>query len=208
MKIGGLGQEIVRQSIANGYEVVAAVRDSAKARDLFGSTVTIAPVNLATGDGLTEAFAGADVVVEVISNSERPHGIQTIVSKCESGQVSIFVACGGAGQLFLSPERSDRLVTVLEKLPNMGWARPVTDLHMAVQDISFKSAIPTVFQITPPGMNNDGLTNTFQVTKDVNAGVSSVSYQDVAAVLLEALKEASSFDRSMVGLASKPSGEL
>ena len=200
---GGLGQEIAKQSIASGYEVTAVVRDEAKAKSLFESSVTIKPVDLSTGEGLKDAFAGVDVVVEVISNSERPHGIQTIVSSCEKSSVKVFVACGGAGQLFIDPEKLNRLVTILETMPNMGWARPITDLHMAVQDIAFKSSIPTVFQIAPPGMANESLTNKFTATKDMNAGVSSVSYQDVASVLLETLKDAPSFNRAMMGMAPK-----
>ena len=88
---------------------------------------------------MTEAFTGSDVVVEVISNSERPHGIQTIIKKAEEAAVPIFVACGGAGTLFIDPEKNQRLVSVLETLPNMGWARPVTNLHLAVQEIAFES---------------------------------------------------------------------
>ena len=68
--------------------------------------------------------------MEVVSNSERPHGIQKIIDACEAAKVEIFVACGGAGQLFIGPDK--RFVSVLETLPNMDWARPVTDLHMEV----------------------------------------------------------------------------
>ena len=159
--------------------------------------------DLSSGEGLTEAFTGVQVVVEVVSNTERPHNIQNIVSKCEITGVSVFVACGGAGQLFIDPERSKRLVTVLETMPNMEWARPVTDLHMAVQDMAFKSDIPTVFQITPPGMSSSSLTGEFKASKDMAAGVNSLSYQDVASVLLDSLNHAPFFDRAMMGLAAK-----
>jgi len=202
---GGLGQEIVRLSAAAGYEVIAVVRDAVKAKNLFESLagVRIAPADLSSGEGLTEAFAGAQVVVEVVANTERPHNIQNIVSKCETTGVSVFVACGGAGQLFIDPERSKRLVTVLETMPNMEWVRPVTDLHMAVQEMAFKSGIPTVFQITPPGMSSGSLTGEFKASKDMAAGVNSLSYQDVASVLLDSLNDAPFFDRAMMGLAAK-----
>jgi uncharacterized protein YbjT (DUF2867 family) len=87
---GGLGQEIVRQSVAAGYEVIAVVRDAVKAKSMFESTaaVHIATADLSSGEGLTEAFTGAQVVVEVVSNTERPHNIQNIVSKCETTGVS------------------------------------------------------------------------------------------------------------------------
>jgi hypothetical protein len=81
---------------------------------------------------------------------QRPSGIHKIVQACEAQNVKTFVACGGAGQLFL-PDGT-RLVEVLKTMPNMDWAEPITALHMAVQDIAFKSSIPTVFQIAPPGM--------------------------------------------------------
>ena len=68
---GGLGREIVRQSLKRGYEVVAAVRDQAKATAMFaGQAVKIAQVNIDGGEGLKEAFAGVDCVLEVISNGE------------------------------------------------------------------------------------------------------------------------------------------
>ena len=88
----------------------------------------------------------------------------------------VFVACGGAGTLFTNPEKTERLVSILETLPNMGWARPVTNLHLAVQEIAFKSSIPTVFQIAPPGMVNETFTGSFEASKDLNAGVNSLSY--------------------------------
>ncbi len=75
-----------------------------------------------------------------------------IVQACEAQNVKTFVACGGAGQLFL-PD-GGRLWEILAKMPNMEWAEPVTALHMAVQDIAFKSNIPVVLQIAPPGMGD------------------------------------------------------
>lgn len=74
---GGLGQRLVSQALAAGYAVTAAVRDGGKAASLFGPSVSVAVVDIASGEGLPAAFAGQDVVVEVISNSERPHGIGT-----------------------------------------------------------------------------------------------------------------------------------
>ena len=79
-----------------------------KAQNLFGneSALTIVQTDLSTGEGLAEAFTGTDVVVEVISNSERPNGIQTIITKAEEAAVPVFVACGGAGTLFIDPDRT------------------------------------------------------------------------------------------------------
>ena len=198
---GGLGKEIVRQSLLRGYAVTAAIRDTAKAETLFeGKAVRIASVNLNSGAGLDEAFSGVNVVVEVISNDQRPSGVEKIVSACERANVKTFVACGGAGQLF--QEDGSRVVTMLEKMPDMGWARPITDLHMRVQELSFASSIPMVLQIAPPGMNDGEASGTVKPCKDKPAGVFSTSYQDVAFCLLEAL-ENPEFNRSMMGISPK-----
>lgn len=130
---GGLGKQIVFQSLLRGFEVTAAIRDKVKADTLYSGNagVQIAVVDLDSGDGLDEAFSGIDTVIEVISNDQRPAGVEKIIQACERQSVKTFVACGGAGQLF--QEDGSRVVTMLEKMPNMGWARPITDLHMRVQ---------------------------------------------------------------------------
>ena len=103
----------------------------------------------------------------------------------------------------LFQDDGSRVVTMLEKMPNMGWARPITDLHMCVQELSFSSSIPSVFQIAPPGMSDGAESGSIQPAKDKSAGVFSTSYQDVAFCLLEALSKQSEFNRSMMGIAPK-----
>jgi hypothetical protein len=78
--------------------------------------------------------------------------VAKIVQACETQKVKTFIACGGAGQLF-QPDGT-RLWEFLATLPNMGWAKPITELHMSVQEVAFKSSIPMVMQIAPPGMAN------------------------------------------------------
>jgi hypothetical protein len=180
----------------------------------------VVTVDLLSGAGLAEALVGdadrpsifrphqvsyslgVDAVVEVLSNDQRPAGVQTLVSACELHRVSTFVACGGAGLLFQAD--GSRLVSLLETLPDMGWARPVTELHLQVQDIAFHSSIARVFQIAPPGMHDGAESGTvgrrravsvykpnypYKVKpgRDLSFGVSMASYQDVAFCLLEAL---------------------
>lgn len=198
---GGLGKEIIRQLLPKGFVVTAAIRDTAKAETIFeGKAVRITAVDLDTGAGLDEAFSGMDVVVEVISNNQRPPGIEKIVSACKRVNVKTFVVCGGAGQRI--QEDGSRVVTMLEKMPDMGWAHPITDLHMQVQELSFASSIPTVFQIAPPGMTNGEASGNVKPCKDNSEGVFSTSYQDVAFCLLEALDN-SDFNRSLMGIAPK-----
>ena len=48
-----------------------------------GNAVKVAVVDLTTGEGLNEAFLGQDTVVEVISNDQRPAGVEKIIAACE-----------------------------------------------------------------------------------------------------------------------------
>ena len=202
---GGLGQEIVKLGLARGHEITCVVRNAKKAREMFGSTAaSVVVADLAAGTGLDEAFAGKDAVVEVISNEERPHGISTIIAKCESNSVGKLAVIGGAGALYTSVEKSERVYTGLASAPGMEWITPVTLLHLQVQELAFKSNVRLVMQIEPPGMTASEATGAFEATKQgVSAGVFSVSYADVAALFLDSLASAEDFNREMVGLAPK-----
>jgi len=204
---GGLGQQIVKLGVARGHEMTCVVRNLEKAREMFGAEASIVVADLATGTGLDEAFAGKDAVVEVISNEERPHGIATIIAKCESNNVDKLAVIGGAGALYTSAEKNKRVYTDLAAMPGMEWITPITLLHLQVQELAFKSSVRVVMQIEPPGMTATEATGAFEATKqEVSAGVFSVSYADVAALFLDSLAAAADDNnRQMIGLAPKAS---
>ena len=201
---GGLGQCIVKQAAASGHTVTAVVRDAAKAAEAFAAfEVSIKVADLASGAGLSEAFAGQDAVVEVISNSERPHAVEKIIAAAESAGVSTFAACGGGGVLRVAPAPDSPLLYIVLGDSMGAWLKPVTELHLAVQKLAFESKIPTVFQLAPPQMVPGELSRSFVPQKDVVAGVNKVSYEDYADVFLQALLAAGEYNRSSVAIAPK-----
>lgn len=201
---GGLGQQLVKLGLSRGLDITCVVRNVEKAGEMFGSTAGIICADLATGAGLDEAFAGKDAVIEVISNSERPDGIATIIAKCESNSVRALAVTGGAGALYTSAEMNERVVANFMNVPGMEWLQPVTELHLRVQEIAFKSSVPVVMQIEPPGMNAGEATGAFEATREgVSAGVFAASYVDVAALYLDSLAAGDAHNRQMVGLAPK-----
>lgn len=83
------------------------------------------------------------------------------------------------------------------------WLKPVTLLHLATQQVAFSSSIPTVAQISPPGMAAGALSGEYKPIKDIVAGVNSASYEDVADVILQAIPSLEEFNRAMIGIAKK-----
>ena len=79
---------------------------------------------------LVNAFQGVDIVIEVMSNSVRPAGIQDFVNAAEEANVQTFVACGGAFGLFVNDEKTVRLIDVVDGRENYA---AMNDMHMAVQ---------------------------------------------------------------------------
>ena len=59
-------------------------------------------------------------------------------------------------------------------------------------------------QLSPPGMTTEEFTGQFKPTMNISGGVNSVSYKDVADVLMQALEDDSNdFNRTMIGIAVK-----
>ena len=193
---GGLGRAIFEQASARGHAVTAVVRDVEKARSMFPGAM-IDQVSVEDGHGLVEAFQGHDCVIEVVSNSLRPHGVAHIIAASESAQVPIFVACGGAGCL-MTKEGSDAIR--LCDAPGLSFLKNLTQMHLGVQSIAFASSIPTVMQICPPSMSDGALTSGFKPSKNISHGVQSASYSDFASVLLLSLESPLTYNRSMIGL--------
>lgn len=117
----------------------------------------------------------------------------------EDAGVRTFVACGGLGELKTTAEPGAPYV--YEGLVStFSWIKPVTETHLAVKDIAFGSKIPIVFQIAPGGMSAGELTGAFKPVPDVvSEGAMAISYEDFAAVLLQALATKEAFNRKVVG---------
>ena len=189
---GGLGAHIVKQSLARGYSVTGIIRSMEKAEKKFTaqerSEISFKIGDLSDASFLSAAFAGVDVVVEVLSNSLRPHGIKPLLDAAVTAGVGTFVVCGGAGELEVSPG-----TTMADTNPawGTGWLTRITNLHLAVRKMAFPYASKgmTVAQIVPPAMSEGPASGRYvpATTGKWTPNVSAVTYGDVAHCMLEAL---------------------
>ena len=75
--------------------------------------------------------------------------------------------------------------------------------------MAFASTIPTVLQICPPYMNSAvEKTGNFEPNLNITKGVMQVHYDDAAAVLAEALKNPTDYNRGMMAIVPKKWNEL
>lgn len=144
---GGLGQEIVKQALAQNYAVTAVVRDLAKATSLLPGTVNlkvVASVDESSLPLLVDALTGQDILIEVIDNSDRVAKVGVIVQAATQANVKSFIVCGGAGTLKMSAdENAQRLYEILGD--SIGtWLKPVTLMHLETQKVAFASSVRTV----------------------------------------------------------------
>ncbi len=99
---GGTGRELVRQALADGYEVTVFVRNPAKITQ-SQERLTVIQGEMAEAEKIAKAVAGADAVISGLgptSNSpERPltAGMTHIVAAMKSAGVSRLIAATGAG---------------------------------------------------------------------------------------------------------------
>jgi uncharacterized protein YbjT (DUF2867 family) len=89
---GGTGRFIVREAVAAGHEVVALVRDKARAGDLGGAT----PVEGDARDGaaLTRALAGCDGAISALGTKVSPLKGVTLLSAATAALVEAMAKQG------------------------------------------------------------------------------------------------------------------
>jgi hypothetical protein len=129
-------------------------------------------------------IVGQDLVIEAISNSQRPTGIEMLVRAAEIAELPAFLVCGGAGILFESKRVDAKRVYETLHNKDMAWLTPVSELHLEVQKVAFESSIPVVSQFCPPAMEDGEITEKALPTENLSLGVWSMTYQDVVDVLL------------------------
>lgn len=139
-----------------------------------------------------------DAIIEVVSNSLRPHGIKVFVDAAAAAEVDTFVACGGAFALFVD-EQKNRVISTID---NADYSA-MNDMHMAVQELAFASPIKNVLQICPPYMTDNPLTGNYAPQKDFADGVMQVGYADVASCIVTAMSDPSAYNRGMMAIANK-----
>jgi putative NADH-flavin reductase len=204
---GELGRALTKQAIDHGHAVTAIVRNRQKLNSMFSEDI-LTKINVIVGDTgstdaanfefFTKAFAGQDVVIETLSNSQRPNGVKFLVHAAESAGVEAFMACGGAGILFESKrEDAKRVYETLSA--NMAWLIDVSKLHMDVQKLAFSSQIPIVTQFCPPGMKSGQITGKAVPTMGLSLAVWEMTYDDVASTVLGVIPVIEEYNRKMIG---------
>ena len=72
---GTLGHRIAKRAADAGLAVTAVVRAEDKTNRILDQTIPVKVANLVTGEGLSEAFEGQDIVIEAVHNEFRPAGV-------------------------------------------------------------------------------------------------------------------------------------
>ncbi len=105
---GGTGREVVREALAAGHAVRVLVRDEARAREIFGSSVEYAVGNVTDPASLQRAVQGIDYVVSALgSNTQndpanKPEfvdygGVKSLVEASVGAGVKHFVLVSSMG---------------------------------------------------------------------------------------------------------------
>ncbi|MFO7682413.1 MAG: SDR family oxidoreductase [Chloroflexota bacterium] len=125
---GGTGQELVRQALAAGHEVVAYVRTPAKLT-LTDQRLRVVQGEMNEGAKISQAIAGADAVLSALgptsNKPERPltQGMQHIVASMKEEGVRRLIVATGAG--VADPQDKPQLVGRLFGLALRLFARNV-----------------------------------------------------------------------------------
>ena len=208
---GGLGSEIVRQALAAGLTVSGVIRSEEKAQSVFSEEerkqLTLHVGSIDDAAFLAEAFSNVDAVVEVISNSQRPAGVQKIFEAAAASHVTTVVGVGGAVTLFTDPSHSEESRIGLLNLPGSpDWMPAVTKLHIEVRKLALSfvgKGIKYTAQVAPPFMEAGASTHKYVPLEDVvvkGRSPEKVTYGDTAQIFLEVLSDPAVWSGKQVGL--------
>ena len=212
---GGLGSELARQALTAGIAVSGVIRSAEKARTVFTdeerAKLTLHVGSLDDAEFLVQAFKGADAVVEVLSNSQRPDGVRKILEAAAAAEVTTAAVTGGAVTLFTSEPSADgesakKRLGLLNRPGDPDWMPWATNLHVGVRELAQSfvgKGIKYTFQVAPPFMEAGGPTYQFRPLADVivdGRSPEKVSYGDTANLFLELLQSPAVWDGHQVGL--------
>lgn len=108
---GFIGRAIVRQATSVGYRVTVACRHPERARDLMVNGARLAKVDVTSGDGLQEAVAGQNCVINLVGllfergrysfNAAHVKGTEHVLKACKKAGVTqyLHMSALGAGKV-------------------------------------------------------------------------------------------------------------
>lgn len=212
---GGLGSEIARQAMAAGVQVSGVIRSAEKAESVFTEAereqLTLHVGSIEDPAFLAKAFEGVDAVVEVISNSQRPAGVKSLLEAAAAQKVTTMLVTGGAVTLFTDESnKGDETRMGNLKLPGSpDWMPWATELHMDVRELALSyvgKGIKFSAQIAPPFMEAGGPTHKYVPLADViveGRSPEKVPYGDTAKLFLEVLNDPAVWHGQQIGLVAK-----
>jgi putative NADH-flavin reductase len=186
---GRTGVPLVRQALAAGHSVTAFVRDPAKL-PVDGAELTVVTGDAYTGEGVTEAVAGADAVVSVLGQSKgspddllEVAGNHVLAAMREAG-VERFVTLVGAGvrEEGESVSFSGRVMGAALKLLA---GEVLADAAVHVERVRESDTDWTV--VRAPRLTDGDATGYRH--GDIALGFEAVARPDVAAFVLECLED-------------------
>lgn len=187
---GRSGQAIVAEATKRGHDVVALVRNAAKARELLGADITVIEKDaLEIG---AEELAGLDAVVNAFSTSpdsaeQHIELSQNLVAAAGADTRLVFIL--GAGSL-TNPETGRPFVEVLRGLPDaaawinipeqqfkqLEYLRTVEDVQWV--GISPQAQYPAEGPATTPKLGTDSLLRAADGQSHTTAGTMAIAIVD------------------------------
>lgn len=161
---GGIGQEIVRQALAQGHGVTAVVRDPARL-PVTGTGLRVVTTALTDPEPLRTAVAGRDAVLSGLGPRRRKDaGIATRITRpvlraMEAEGVRRFVAVSAA-PLGPVPDGETLLGRIVTSVVS-GLLRPVYDDLREMEDEMRRSATDWT-AVRPPKLNDRPLTGVYR----------------------------------------------
>ena len=185
---GKTGQEIVKQSLAQGYEVTAFVRDS--------STITLehGDLNIMTGDiyeftMVKQAIQGQDAVICSLGTSElgkttvRSEGTANIIRAMKENHVKRLVVISAMGVA-----ESWSTLSFVNKLFFATLLRNAREDHEKQEVIVKESNLDWTI-IRPSGLTDTPLTESYDLGENILAKTSQISRADVAHAIIIEVRE-------------------
>lgn len=185
---GGTGQEIVKQSLAQGHQVTAFVRDPAK-MSLEDDNLKVITGNVHDLDAVRQAVKGQDAVICSLGSNElgrttvRAEGTANIIKAMRDDPVQrlIVITAMGVGESWSTLSFVNRLffATVLRSARQ---DHENQELYVKESDLDW-----TIFR--PSGLTDGPLTERYAIGENIQSGTSQISRADVAHAIIKELHD-------------------
>ena len=196
---GGVGKEVVKQAVENGFEVTVFVRTPAKL-EVAHDQLTVVKGDAFNQTEVSAAIAGHDAVVSCLGSSqgmkkstELQEMVKNIVTGMQEHGVKRIVYTASAGIYNELPGISGKLM--------MGMLKNALTDHRAATD-SIKAHGLTYTIVRPMGLTNGPFSGNYrEAAEGVPEKSKSISRADVAHFILKALKD-NKYENASIGIAN------